>query len=67
MPHVPPGCELVPGGPTEHPETHLRILHVKIVQDGTYAFYYPHTQGFGDFALATQIANELNMKGSDTN
>ena len=62
MTNTPPGCELVPGGPTEDPDSHVSALLVKILDDETYAFFYPHTNSFGNRSKAARIAQELANK-----
>jgi hypothetical protein len=34
-------------------------------EDGKYAFYYPSTNGFGNWAKATQIGHALDAKANN--
>lgn len=64
MNHAPPGCRVVDGGPQQDPDSGVAAVLVQVIEDGTYAFFYPHTNGFGNWTKAREIAEALKDKRS---
>ena len=54
-----PGCEIIEGGPDKDPDSGVPAILVRVIDDGTYAFYYTRTNGFGNYAKAKQIAEQI--------
>jgi hypothetical protein len=62
--NVPPGCRQILGGPDKDPDSGVPAMLIQD-EDGKYAFYYPSTNGFGNWAKATQIGHALDAKANN--
>jgi len=60
----PQGFRIVEGGPQQDPDSGAPALLVRDVDDGTYAFFYPHMNTFGNRVRATEIGKTLEHKAN---